>query len=381
MGLLPSLGYWGSIVVLGGGRGTEMAKNRAGATFPLDKLSALTPLYGFSSDSEDLTVGEFRLVKYRSDSLPPVAEGDDLIKHFGLHEPDYLVWQRTPAHRTDLLVKLAKALVSVEEEGGLERIVAAVDPVFFSPANNFFRLLRLFKPGRLVAGDTFVSPFLAGVWSTAVSKRCSEVDIDYTLLGTESGSYTLLSSEIPFFDLFCSALLPQLQLLQEAGDLDTHSSLGIALLLFNEDAADTRKAVLNSLTALEALLIHESNAELGYRLSLRLANLLEPDDASRLNLFREIKEFYDLRSRIVHGSTSKLSPKLQHRAENVNSLREVLRKAILSVMALSSGANPPKIPLDELLDQIVFDEVKRKEIQRLAGKFLHLEGNPPYTIH
>ena len=88
----------------------------------------------------------------------------------------------------------------------------------------------------------------------------------------------------------------------------------------------------------------------------------------------------DLRSKIVHGSASKLSPKLQHRSGTIGSLREILRIAILSVMALSSGANPAKTPLDELLDQIVFDEAKRKEIQRLASKFLHLEGNPPDSI-
>jgi len=359
-----------------------MAKNqadRASAAFPLDKLSALTPLYGFSSDSEELVIGEFRLAKYRRASLPPVAAGDGLVKHFELHEPDYLLWQRTPA-RPDLLVTLAKALVLADKEGGLEGIAAAIDPVFFSPAANFFSLLRLFKPGRVVAGDTFVSPFLAGVWSTAVSRRCSGVGIDYALLGTESGSYTLLSSDIPFFDFFCSALLPQLQLLQQAAHLGTPSPLGIALLLYNEDAGDPRVAVLNSLTALEALLTHESNAEIGYRLSLRVANLLKSDDASRLSLFKEIKEFYDLRSKIVHGSASKLSPKLQHRSGTIGSLREILRIAILSVMALSSGANPAKTPLDELLDQIVFDEAKRKEIQRLASKFLHLEGNPPDSI-
>jgi uncharacterized protein YecA (UPF0149 family) len=133
-------------------------------------------------------------------------------------------------------------------------------------------------------------------------------------------------------------------------------------------------AVLNALTALEALLTNESNAELSYRLSLRVANLLESDDASRLNRFTEMKEFYDLRSKIIHGSASKFSPKLQHRLETVESLREILRRTILSVMALCLDANPTKIRLDELLDKIVFDETQRKEVQAQAAKLLHLEG-------
>ena len=84
-----------------------------------------------------------------------------------------------------------------------------------------------------------------------------------------------------------------------------------------------------------------------------------------------MKEFYDLRSKIVHGSASKLSPKLQNRLENVHALREIVRRTILSVMALSTEKD---IRLDELLDQIVFDDAKRRDVQKLASKLLHLES-------
>jgi hypothetical protein len=138
--------------------------------------------------------------------------------------------------------------------------------------------------------------------------------------------------------------------------------------------------VLNALTALEALVTNEGNAELSYRLSLRVANLLESDDASRLHRFKEMKEFYDLRSKIIHGSASKLSPKLQNRIENVESLREILRRTILSVMAITASGSASDIRLDELLDQIVFDEAKRKEVQKSAAKFLHVECFSSYRI-
>jgi len=350
------------------------------AATPLDKLVAVTPLYGFSSDSdsEELAIGElFRLVKYQRNSLPPLAADDILVKHFGLHEPDYLLWQRMPAERADLLRVLSPTMF------GAEKIAEVFSGLFYFPATNFFRLLRLFKPGGLVAGDTFVvvkALSSEGVWATAMNKRCSEVAIDYTLLGTESRSYTLLSSEVPFFNLFSKALLPQLEALQKPEFVAAPPPLEIALLLYNQDERDVGVAVLNALTALEALLTNESNAELSYRLSLRVANLLESDDASRLNKFKEMKEFYDLRSKIVHGSASKLSPKLQIRAQNIDSLREILRRTILSVMALLLDANSTEVRLDEILDQLVFDDARRKEVQKLAAKFLHLEGTPSCSI-
>ena len=133
--------------------------------------------------------------------------------------------------------------------------------------------------------------------------------------------------------------------------------------------------MLNGLTALEALLTNDSNTELSYRLSLRVANLLGSEDAARVSLFREMKVFYDLRSKIVHGSASKLSTKLQNRLQLTDSLREIVRRVILSVMALATSSELTQIRLEDLLDQLVFDETKRREVQRLASKFLHI-GTP-----
>lgn len=89
----------------------------------------------------------------------------------------------------------------------------------------------------------------------------------------------------------------------------------------------------------------------------------------------------DLRSKIVHGSASRLNAKLQNRLQMVHSLREILRRTILSVMAIFVDGNSMEVRLDELLDRIVFDEPRRKEIQTLAAKFLHLEGISSASLH
>lgn len=354
------------------------------AEYYSDPYVAVTPLYAFSSDSEELAIGEmFKLVKYQRNSLPALAAGDTLLKHLALHEPDYLLWQRAPVGREDLRGIMRPTAFA--EEGGATKLEATLSVLFHFPATNFFRVARLFKPGSLTAGDTFVISHEGhseeGMWETAFGKRCSEMVIDYGLLGAQTGSYKLFSSEIPFFNVFSNALLPQLESLQKPEHVIAPPPLEIALLLYNQDARQEGVAVVNALTALEALLTNENNAELSYRLSLRVANLLESDDASRLSRFTEMKEFYDLRSRIIHGSASKLSLKLHNRLQGVDSLREILRRTILSVMALSCGGQLDGLRLDALLDQIVFDEAKRREVQKLAAKFLHLEGTPSYSVH
>jgi hypothetical protein len=352
-----------------------MAEDRVGQLF------AVTPLYGFCSDSEAFSIGNlFRLVRYQPNSLPPLAEDDILLRHFRLRSPDYLLLQQPP-EKSALLRRLSHSTFA--EEGGAEKIAEVFSELFYFPAMNCFRLLRLFKPGMIIAGDTFVvsSGTPSGGCETVLGQRCSETALDYTWLGNPLRSYTLLAADVPFFGAFSRALLPQLEALQKAAYPEVPPPLEIALLLYNQEERDVRVAVLNALTALEALLTNETNAELGYRLSLRVANLLESDDAARLNRFTEMKEFYELRSKIIHGSASKLGQKLQNRLQAVDSLRETLRRTILSVMAIFVDSNSMGIRLDEILDRIIFDEPRRKEIQKLAAKFLHLEGTSSDSVH
>lgn len=336
----------------------------------------LTPLYAFSSDADELAISElFKIVKYRTELSLPLPPNDILLKHLRLYEPDYLLWQRAPMDEVHLREMLA--FTSFATEGGMAKLAATVSVLFHHPATNIFRLLRLFKPGRITAGDTFViscETLGEGMWETIAGKRCSEMVIDYGMLLAEDISYTLLSAEVPSLNLFASALSPQLESLQDPKCLNKPPALEIALRLFNLDDTHEGMAVLNALTALEALLTNDSHTELSYRLSLRVANLLESDDHLRLDRFKEMKEFYELRSKIIHGSASKLSQTLRNRAQNVRSLREIVRRTLLSVMALSIHNNFPHVRLDELLDQIVFDDAKRTQVQKLARTLLRLEG-------
>lgn len=284
----------------------------------LDNFTAVTPLYAFSSDSDALSIGNmFRLAKYDPDSLPRLPADDILFRHLHLYAPDYLLWQRAPVEWADLWQRMASAA-----QGTAEERHSTVAELYFFPATNCFRSLRLFKPGRLVAGETFVifrDPTVEeSTCVTVASYRCSEMVIDYGLRPVQRGSYALLSSDIPFFNMFTKALLPVLESLRNPKHFIEPPPLEVALQLYSLDEFNEQVTVLNALTALEALLTNESNAELSYRLSLRIANLLESDDASRMRTFRVMKEFYDLRSKIIHGSASRLSSCVERDRRRLN---------------------------------------------------------------
>ena len=52
---------------------------------------------------------------------------------------------------------------------------------------------------------------------------------------------------------------------------------------------------------LEALLLKGVNAELSYRFALRGATILAWDGGEKETMFNELRDFYDVRSNIVHG--------------------------------------------------------------------------------
>jgi hypothetical protein len=340
-----------------------MQDNDQGAMQP---LMALTPLYHFTSDSSDLPVGStFRIIEYSESSLLRFSPDDILLKHLQIYPPDYLLWQCLPMEAEEL----RHFAPHMETPDGIE---ATLQVLFLFPAVNFFRLLRLFKPGRLFAGDTFVViPDLnlgTDLWETQANQRCSLTSIDYSLLPHKAESFSLTSGEVPFLEIFIRELSPLLDSINSPQP--EFPQLEMALQLFGRDDS-VDNDVLSALTAFEGLLTRESNAELSYRLSLRVANLLGNDAISRKQIFKDMKEFYELRSKLVHGSGFELKPKQQIRLKQVADLREYLRGTLLSIMALyAEGRSREEV--EELLDDIALDGTRRTEVQKITAKFLHM---------
>jgi hypothetical protein len=340
-------------------------------------LMALTPLYNFSSDSEDLRVSDvFRLQRYTEQLLQrQLSTADICQKHLQIHPPDYILLQvpdMSPSEWVDLM----------SSEGfPVEKVQSLVHSMFMIPALNLFRELRLFKPGFLLAGDTFVltNPELAksDSWGTLANQRASLMRIDFSTLPHQRNQYTLTSSELPFLQGFIASLSPTLESLISPDC--PYPELHMALELFGRNEGLDNE-VLNLFTALEGLLTNDSTSELTYRLSMRVASLLGEDDESRKRVFNEMKSFYDLRSKIVHGSGFRLKPKYQALLEQVSTLREYVRRVILRIMALLvNGIQPAEI--EGLLDDMVFDESARKRVYSESTRFIHIAATSAAQVY
>ena len=146
-------------------------------------------------------------------------------------------------------------------------------------------------------------------------------------------------------------------------------SSSTALQLYGADHGPHLEAV-GVVTALEALITKKDEKEgLTYRLGMRAAHLLGRDADERNNIFRQVKQFYDLRSRIVHGD--EIDDKLTKRLDELETMRELLRRTLLSVMALVSNGKK-RSDIADLIDESAFDEERRREVQGMASGFLHM---------
>jgi len=127
--------------------------------------------------------------------------------------------------------------------------------------------------------------------------------------------------------------------------------------------ADSR--LVDAITALEAVLGTES--EISFKLAFRVASLLANSDEERSNLLKSFRNFYDVRSRLVHGG--RLGTKHKALLDSVDDLRDIVRRILRGFVAYaanattSSGANPFK----EDLDAKLVNTIRRDELRSLLG--------------
>lgn len=115
--------------------------------------------------------------------------------------------------------------------------------------------------------------------------------------------------------------------------------------------------------ALEALFSTDEKSELASRMSLRIAVLNGSSDAHRKEMFEALRDLYDLRSRLVHGSWYRGGKGFVRVSDSqLRLLRNVVRASVLYFLALKEL---PKEDLLKALDRAVFD---RREIEGLRVK-------------
>lgn len=141
-----------------------------------------------------------------------------------------------------------------------------------------------------------------------------------------------------------------------------NSRIGRALSWMNSarGSLDYSVRVSNFCTALETL-FSTSNSEIAHQLSERVSIFLEERSEKRIVIYQKLKKAYELRSRILHGSTTIQKPSKNPR-DTANEIEEVSKEVILKI-----------IENDALFEQ--FNDSNER-----LGKFLlemTLEGKTP----
>ena len=116
------------------------------------------------------------------------------------------------------------------------------------------------------------------------------------------------------------------------------------------DRASVEDTIVDHLIAAEALFLRdagrpEDRGELGFRLAMRMAALLEANGRHRRTTFKFVKRAYELRSEIAHGGSAPPEVKVRERGnvplqQFVNELGELMREALVqAVQEYASRSN------------------------------------------
>lgn len=323
------------------------------------------PLYGFGSNKDVLEFSQgMQICSYDEERLALLLEPwDRVVNYLRLHPAEYLIQARPP--NLDVSVQLDEDT----EELAFYRMSLKIAKGWYEIAGDLVGSLRLFKPGHFTRGPEYVC------WATELpAKLKSEPSPPLVWQcietypweqepppGRREVTYFFDAVELDCFKRFNTEVSAALARLQN------FDKLALARDHFNASFAEKGPGsqILDIFACLEALLLENAD-ELTFRLATRMANLLGAEADERRRLSSEVKDFYRVRSKVVHGEI--LRPGEAQLLSQVGRLRELARRVVLSCIALSLDVQPGT-NLFALLDGMSFDEKQRSEVQQKASKF------------
>jgi hypothetical protein len=126
---------------------------------------------------------------------------------------------------------------------------------------------------------------------------------------------------------------------------ETDNRLDLALRRFNRayERYSSEDSLIDLWVAFEALLVPDGSQELRYRASLRIARFAAQTSVERKRVFRLARDSYDVRSKVVHGSS--VPDGLDKTVEQTRQLaRKVLQAWVL---------NPPQNGVSDIDDALL----------------------------
>jgi Apea-like HEPN len=119
--------------------------------------------------------------------------------------------------------------------------------------------------------------------------------------------------------------------------------------------------IIDELIALEALA--GSGTELRFRLAFRISSILAADDDERLALFEAIKRYYDVRSKLVHGSELRAAENAL--VKDDDELRAIVRRLVRGVIfaAVHTDIRLTASYIDTRLDKVLLNAPTRQKLR------------------
>jgi hypothetical protein len=229
-----------------------------------------------------------------------------------------------------------------------ENLVQSNDVTSLAKLHRAILAMRLVKPGFVTPGRIFFlrkARFRFGL-DAIMSSGLSRWNF-----GTESD---LAARDVPAVQAMCAAL----EALDAMGS-DTRS-LKLALRAFSSiydrESFRAEDRLVDSVTAIEAAL--RLDTDLSFRSSFQVAGLLASDDDERITIFRDMRTFYDARSKVVHGGI--LKSKHIDALQNYERLVDLVRRLLAGFVRATAAAAFPKKFYEEI------DAALQHPVQRAA---------------
>lgn len=303
---------------------------------------ALCPLYPFDSDSETIELA-FGIRIERA----PTSFKESLSGHcLGLHS----FWDEDIKIKNAWVASLPYLDKTVDidtTEPKQQDVPGLLESLFAGRTQELvFRLitgLRLYREGLVTPGPIALPTFKGKepMWLTP-----SWLDIrgeDYSF--EEPKTFTLRLVDVPAID----SILQDIARWQVK---ELPRNMDVAFTRFHAGyGGEPEERIIDQMIAFEAIFL-EAGQELQYRLALRVACLIGEDAKMKSSIFKDMRDAYGLRSKIVHGSTSVDRRKLERILPRTE---EYLRKSIRKFLSLLSQGYEFKQIRGQLLDQRILD--------------------------
>jgi hypothetical protein len=214
---------------------------------------------------------------------------------------------------------------------------------------NVLLLLRLYKTGDLF----FVQPCI----EDADGNLSCQLPYPVMVSTTATLRYEINTEECSRFDAFASEIVSQKNWSSSWFKIARRFFLYGGGKAYNP-AHYQLDRIVDYMTVLEAILVPESDF-VGKRLRERAAALLKDTDFEQDTMKRFLRDLYDVRSTIVHGS--KISSKHKEALNNAADFESIVRNLIVTALrALPSGDDNRKEFLKQLFD--ICDQTKVENV-------------------